>query len=200
MPSELRSALASRPSSAARGSLSTSRCGSGGSSPCHGSESSGSSEAKWWERWNVTGVVVTLSKIPTEVWSGGSESRSTRLPGPVLDRSDHLGLGVGIGVHVRPLLRHQRPLGLLIEVTILGVLAQVVAQQQIVVGFRCATGEDVHVYVALGCAHHPVSGLAHPQFIACAQKWVEVVLLGGDVVDTDEDVDDRKSTSLNSSH
>src|SRR3546814_1994638 len=172
MPSELRSALASRPSSSARGAVSTSSCGSGVSSPCHGSESAGSSEAKWWERWNVTGVVVTLSKIPTEVWSGGSESRSTRLPGPVLDRSDHLGLGVGIGVHVRPLLRHQRPLGLLIEVTILCVLALVVVQPQIVVGFRCATGVDVHVTVALGCAHHTVSGLAHPQFIRSEERRV----------------------------
>ncbi|MFB9073063.1 hypothetical protein ACFFX0_18375 [Citricoccus parietis] len=64
MPSWLRSHSGSRPRSAANGSLTTSRRGSGASSACQGTHSSGRSEAKFACRDRVGwGIRLTLSTV-----------------------------------------------------------------------------------------------------------------------------------------
>jgi len=50
---------------------------------------------------------------------------------------------------------------------------------------------QVHVHIPCRGADEPVPRFAHPQLVSGRQELVEVVLLGGDVLDDHDDVDDR---------
>ena len=106
------------------------------------------------------------------------------------DLGDDPGLRLGIGIHVRPVLLHQGTLGALVQVPVLGISAQAVSEQQVVIGSRIADFQDVHMNIASGGPHHAMTRLPNSKFIASSELMVEVVLLGSDVHEGDEDIDD----------
>ena len=120
-----------------------------------------------------------------------SRAGTLRLPGAFLDLGDDRSLGFGVGVHIRPVLIYQRALGALVQVAILRFRAQVVAKTQEIQCLLVPDFVDVHVDIAGKGAHHAASGLADAEFVASVQELVEVVLFGRDVVNGDEDVEDR---------
>ena len=81
------------------------------------------------------------------------------------NRFDHRSLGIGVVLHVFPVLACKLPLGALVELTIGGIATQPIAEKEHTLDLRATRREDMQVNVGVWSLEHTVLvpiGLADP--------------------------------------
>jgi hypothetical protein len=109
------------------------------------------------------------------------------------DLFDDLGFGVGVGVHVGPVLPCEVALGLFVPGAVGGVGTKAVAESEITGDLGAVFGVDVDMGVEGWRAEHAVLmevGLADAEDVAGGLHVREVGRFIGGIGDDDEDVDD----------